>query len=99
MGDNKSLEPLFNDDLSEADGVKRNLRIQSALDPLEGYVISEIESGTTSYYGYLNKDGAWYIQKAVISGAVTTYTYKAGDSGYSWTGRTGGTYASFDTTF
>ena len=99
MVDQQSLEPFFNKKVSEADGVKRNLRVQNALNAIEGYQISDQEIDETSYYGYLNADGAWYIMKAIRVGTVTNYTYKAGSSGYSWAGRTSGTYASFDTTF
>lgn len=99
MGNNKSLEPFFNDDVSEADGVYRNLRVTSPKSALEGYYISEQETGTTSYFGYLTADGAWYIMRAVRTAAVTVYTYKKGSSGYDWSARAGGTYASFDTTF
>lgn len=66
---------------------------------LEGYAISDQEVGTTSYYGYVNKDGKWYIVKAVISGNVTNYTYAKGDSGYNWAGRATESYQNFATTF
>ena len=99
MPDNISLEPFFNDQVSDVDGVKRVLRVTSIFDALEGYHISDQEVGTTSYYGYLNKDGAWYIRRGIQSGAVINYTYAAGSSGYNWSGRTGLTYASFNTTF
>lgn len=99
MPDNKSLEPLFNDDLSETDGIKRNLRIINPQNPVDGYHIADQETGVTSYYGYLNKDGAWYIQKAVRTGAEVNYTYKKGDSDYDWSARIDGTYAPFSDTF
>ena len=97
--DNKSLEPFFNDDVSETDGIRRVLRTKNVLDALEGYHISDQEVGATSYYGYQNKDGNWYIQRGIQAGAEINYTYKAGSSGYNWAGRGSGTYASFDTTF
>ncbi len=97
--DNKSLEPFFNDDVSEADGILRLLRVKSALNALEGYQISDQEVGSTSFYGYLNKDGAWYIQKGVQAGAVIAYTYAKGSSGYDFSNRASESYASFDTTF
>ena len=60
---------------------------------LEGYLIvnTDINSGGTSYYGFQNKDGMWYIQKSVEVGVITTYSYVIGASAYatSWTGRTG----------
>ena len=99
MSDNESLEPFFNDTVSDINGLKRDLRFYNPLSPLDGYHISDQEVGNTSYFGYLNKDGAWYVQKAVRTSAVTNYTYKAGASGYDWSARASGTYASFDTTF
>lgn len=99
MPDNKSLEPFFNDDVSQSDGVYRNLRVTHPKSALEGYYISDQETGATSYFGYLNADGAWYIMKAVTSGAETNYTYVKGSSGYNWAGRAGLSYAVFSTTF
>ena len=101
MSDNKSLEPLFNDDLSESDGLVRNLRVTHPKSVLEGYYISDQDVGSTSYYGYQNKDGAWYIMRGVTSGAVTNYTYVAGVSGYAtaWTNRTTQTYQTFADAF
>jgi len=81
-----SLEPLTNSFFN--------------LQPLNGYSISDTIVGATSYYGYLNKEGEWYIQKAVnAGGGETNYTYKKGNSGYDWAGRAGGTYAAFSDTF
>lgn len=66
---------------------------------LSEYKIADSETGATSYFGYLRKDGAWYIQKSVITGAETAYTYKRGASGYSWADRADPTYAAFNVTF
>jgi len=99
--DNLSLESFFNDLVSEQDAgsTLRKLRIVSANNPIEGYNISDQQSGTTSYYGYLRKDGAWYIMKSVLTAPVTNYTYVKGASGYNWAGRAGLSYASFSATF
>ncbi len=94
-----NVEQLLNEYMGDDDVLLKVLRIKNALQPLEGYHISDQESGTTAYYGYLNKDGAWYIMKAVTSGSEVNYTYKAGASGYVWANRVAGVYASFDTTF
>lgn len=69
-------------------------------DILSEYAISDRIVGATSYYGYLRRDGAWYIMKDVDagSGEVNT-TYAKGISGYSWAGRALETYAVFSTTF
>ncbi len=99
--DNESLEPLFNDKLSDDSGTigKRDLRFKNASNPIDGYHISDQEVGTTSFFGYLNSSGNWYIQKAVRAGAIVTYTYTAASSGYNFSNRASETYASFSDTF
>jgi hypothetical protein len=73
--------------------------------PLVIYELSESEeTTTTSYYGFLDKDGNWYIQKASISGATTTARYCAGTTasgGYiaAWSGRVSLTYDYFNVIF
>ena len=100
---NESLEPFFNEKASEPDGTKRNIRIQSALNPIEGYHTSDtdINPQSTSFYGFLDKDGKWYIMKAIESGTETNWTYESGDSGYAtaWTGRAALTYQRFSDEF
>jgi len=80
-----SLEPLFN----------------SRTSVVVGYQISDQDMGATSYYGYVNKDGEWYIMKSVVSAAVTNYTYTKGSSGYAanWTARAGLSYDNFAAIF
>lgn len=67
--------------------------------PTDGYNITEIDDSTAdTYYGYVNKDGAWFIQKEGASGA---YRYVKGASDFStnWTGRVGLTYDYFNVVF
>ena len=67
--------------------------------PTDGYNITEIDdSGIDTYYGYLNKDGAWYIQKEITTGA---YRYTKGTSDFTtnWIGKTGLTYDYFNVIF
>ncbi|MEN8252779.1 MAG: hypothetical protein ABFQ62_00160 [Patescibacteria group bacterium] len=67
--------------------------------PTDGYTISEIDDASSpSYYGFIHKDGAWYIAKESSAGA---YRYIAGSSDFStsWTGRAGLSYDYFDTVF
>ena len=77
------------------------LAINQALNPLDGYHIAHEDIGDTSYYGYLNSNGEWYIMRAVRTDNVVAYTYVSGSSGYAtaWTNRSSQSYASFDTTF
>lgn len=83
--DDISLEPLLN----------------SRFAPIEGYRVSDQETGATSYYGYLHKTGAWCIMKGVTAGSEINYTFAKGDSGYAanWVARAGLTYARFNEVF
>ena len=59
---------------------------QEIADPTAGYKISDIdESGTTAYYGYLDKNGNWYIME--VTGTTVRYFKGAEDYTTSWTGR------------
>ncbi|HCR36224.1 hypothetical protein A2130_03225 [Candidatus Woesebacteria bacterium GWC2_33_12] len=70
--------------------------------PTDGYNITEIDdSGVDTYYGYINKDGAWYIQKELSTGA---YRYIKGSSDFTnattgWPNRTNLTYNYFNEVF
>lgn len=67
--------------------------------PTDGYKISEIDDASSpSYYGFVDKTGAWFIMKEDSSGA---YRYVKGDSGFStnWPLRGGLSYGYFDAIF
>jgi hypothetical protein len=67
--------------------------------PTDGYTISEIDDSTTpSYYGFVDKDGQWYISK---ENPIGSYRYAKGTTDFSgnWTGRAALTYDYFDVTF
>jgi hypothetical protein len=66
--------------------------------PTDGYRISQIDDSTPAYYGYLNKDGAWFIMKEDSNG---DYRYAKGNSNFStnWANRTSLTYDYFDAVF
>ncbi len=67
--------------------------------PTDGYNITEIDdSGIDVYYGFVNKDGAWFIQKELSTGAYR-YSKGASDFATNWTGRTGLTYDYFNVIF
>jgi hypothetical protein len=53
--------------------------------PTDGYRIAELDDGTPSYYGFINKDGAWFIMRDNNG----TYKYITGSSGFSsaWSGK------------
>lgn len=69
--------------------------------PTDGYEISELneDDATYSYYGFVHKDGAWYIAREEKS--TGSYRYAKGASNFStgWTGRAGLGYDYFDNTF
>jgi hypothetical protein len=73
------------------------------VDILAGYKNADSDENPTgtSYYGFTDTDGNWYIMKRVVTGATATITYIRGISDYStnWTGRAALTYATFASTF
>jgi hypothetical protein len=72
-------------------------------DILAGYrnANSDENTGGTSYYGFIDTEGNWYVMKRVESGVTATITFSRGTTNYStnWTDRASLTYATFDTTF
>ncbi len=66
--------------------------------PTDGYSITEIDdSGTDAYYGFLNKDGGWFILKD--SNGIYRYAKGASSFSSNWTGRSGLTYDYFNVVF
>jgi hypothetical protein len=55
--------------------------------PTDGYTISEIDEGEITYYGFINKDGAWFIMREDID--TNSYRYAKGDSAFpeNWVNR------------
>lgn len=68
---------------------------------LGNYKAANMDTSTPAYYGFVDKDGNWYIMKEATSGSVKTYTYCKGTSGYAtaWTNRATQTYDTYDNTF
>lgn len=67
--------------------------------PTDGYEITEIDdTSSPAYYGFLKKNGYWYIMKEDSTGA---YRYSKGTSDFStnWTNRASLTYNYFNTVF
>ncbi len=48
--------------------------------PTDGYKIARVDDSTPAYYGFLNKDGAWFIMREESSGI---YKYAKGDTSFS----------------
>lgn len=69
---------------------------------LDGYVVTNQDTpGSPNYYGYVNRQGVWYIMRETTAGDVRTYAYVRGETGYStaWTDRATQTYGQFDAIF
>lgn len=85
---------------SQATATKQDSLI-GLIDPTAKYNIANTDTASTvQYFGFLDKDGNWYILKNDGAG---TYTYCSGlaASSYAtaWTGRIGLTYVTFDSAF
>lgn len=66
-------------------------------DILEKYQIANSEDGATSYYGYVDRDGNWYIMKIIST--TTTFVKGITDYATNWTNRASLTYQRFDLVF
>ncbi len=69
--------------------------------PTDGYRIARLDDNIPAYYGFLNKDGAWFIMREESDG---TYKYAKGTvnfqtTGWDLRGDPGFTYADFDAVF
>ena len=67
--------------------------------PMDGYRISEIDESDISYFGYTNKDGAWFIMKGDTD--TGSFRYARGDSNFpgNWTNRENLKYDYFSNIF
>lgn len=68
--------------------------------PTDGYKISEIDDSSPSYYGFVDKDGDWFIMEE--SAGQYKYYKKTGSNGtftVEWPNRGGFTYLYFDSIF
>jgi hypothetical protein len=66
--------------------------------PTEGYNISQIDDSVPAHFGFVNKDGAWFIMKECEDGA---YLYCKGEKDFAknWESRTKLTYNNFEEVF
>lgn len=79
------------------------ISVDSSGNPIGGSALAGYETANkddqagTSYYGFLDSTGNWYIQSVDINNIL----YIKGSSGYAaaWTGRAGLTYLPFDQIF
>lgn len=67
-------------------------------EPIDGYQISEIDYSDISYYGFINKNGAWYIMKEDEEGSFR-YIKGTTDFPTNWADRTNLSYDYYHTIF
>jgi len=83
--------------LKDASGNKIN---PAEKQPTDGYRISRLDDSVPAYYGFTNKDAAWFIMKELEDGS---YLYRRGDSGFTsaWAERDdiGVTYDEYENVF
>lgn len=67
--------------------------------PTDGYQISEIEDSETPYYGFVNKNGAWYIMK--VDSNSGSFRYSRGETNFAdnWARRSRLKYGYFHNEF
>ncbi len=69
--------------------------------PTDGYKISEIDDSSPSYYGFVDKDGDWFIMEESSTGQYKYYKKIVTDDTFTveWPNRGGFTYLYFDSIF
>ena len=91
---NKNAESLFSKSLPASNKIDP---VQSQ--PTDGYRISEIDDNVISFYGFTNKDGAWFIMKGDTD--TGSFRYARGNSNFpgNWTNRENLKYDYFNSVF
>lgn len=89
---NKKAEGLFFKNLPAPGTVSLQDSTGKKIDPAQsqptdGYRISEIDDNVITFYGFINKDGAWYVMREDPD--TGSFRYCRGDSNFSgnWTNR------------
>lgn len=59
----------------------------AGVSPTDGYKISEIDEGPISYYGFIDKAGAWLIMREGTDGSSFRYAKGSSDFPGSWANR------------
>lgn len=67
--------------------------------PLDGYVISEIDEGYTAYYGFTDKNGSWYIMSEDPESGSFRYIRGENDFSSNWISRKNLKYDYFHAVF
>lgn len=69
--------------------------------PTDGYRISGVDDSSPAFYGFVHKDGDWFIMKEEADGDYLYYKKMAGDDDFAteWPNRGGFVYGYFDAKF
>lgn len=101
---NKRAEGLFFKSLPGSGGVSlediAGNKINPAQShPMDGYRISDIDNNVITYYGFTNKDGAWFIMREDTD--IGSFRYARGESNLTgnWTNRENLKYDYFSNIF
>lgn len=73
FGQNQTTQPTLTGKTSAA-----------SLSPTDGYTISEIDEGIVGYFGFINKDGEWFIMKRDTDNGTFRYTKGKSDFPGNW---------------
>lgn len=94
---------LFGQNFAQTQNLIGNTQVDKAgtvpATPTDGYKISEVEDGTVSYYGFINKGGNWFIMKGDTNTGAFRYTRGASNFSDNWKNRKGLKYDYFDKVF
>lgn len=77
-----------------------NLALSNNQDPLSSYKCSDIYDATNpNYYGYIDKDGNWYILENNTTNNTNRYVKGGSEYTTNWTNRSGLTYDYYNVVF
>lgn len=67
--------------------------------PLDGYVITEVDDSVISYYGFTNGQGSWYVMKIDTNAGSFRYANGNADFPFNWKNRKKLKYEYFNNVF
>lgn len=78
---------LFGQNLGTQPAPSAGKTIAAAASPTDGYTISETDDSIVGYYGFINKEGAWFIMKRDQDSGSFRYVKGASDFPKNWKNR------------
>lgn len=88
----RKIESLFNGQSIQMPSLNSNppsglTNPSASVSPTEGYAIAEIDEGDIGYYGFINKQGAWFIMKEDLESGSFRYVKGGSDFPSNWAKR------------